>query len=133
GETARLRIPFAGLYSVYNALAAAAAAHALGVTPDVIVSVLTTAGPTFGRQERFVLSSHDLASGAATSPDGGEDAGARTVRVLLAKNPAGMNELVRTLNAIDGDYTLLAMLNDGIQDGQDVSWIYDADLERLTA
>ena len=26
---------------------------------------------------------------------------------------------------------LLALLNDGIQDGQDVSWIYDADMEQL--
>ncbi len=116
GETARLRIPFAGLYSVYNALAAAAGAHALGVTPDVIVSVLTAAGPAFGRQERFEIGTGDEA---------------RTVRVLLAKNPAGMNEVVRTLLAVEGPFTVLAMLNDGIQDGQDVSWIYDADLERL--
>ena len=27
--------------------------------------------------------------------------------------------------------SVLAMLNDGVQDGQDVSWIYDADLEML--
>jgi lipid II isoglutaminyl synthase (glutamine-hydrolysing) len=112
GETALLRIPFAGLYSVYNTLGAAAAAHALGVPADVIVSVLSTAGPAFGRQERFTLEG-------------------RHVRVLLAKNPAGMNELVRALLAVEGPFTLLAMLNDGVQDGQDVSWIYDADLERL--
>ena len=73
---------------------------------------LAESGPAFGRQERFSL-------------DG------RTVRLLLAKNPTGLNEVMRTLRALPGEVTLLALLNDGIQDGQDVSWIYDADFERL--
>src|SRR5690606_1437257 len=104
--------PLAGLYSVYNALAAAAGAHALGITVPAIVEALGDAGPAFGRQERFEV-------------DG------RQVRVLLAKNPAGLNQIVRTLGASPEPPVVLAMLNDGIPDGQDVSWIYDADLERL--
>ncbi len=39
--------------------------------------------------------------------------------------------MLRTLRAIHEPFTVLAMLNDGIQDGQDVSWIYDSDLEHL--
>jgi len=113
GTEVVVELPLSGLYTVYNALAAAATAHALGVTPDVIAAALTEAGAPFGRQERFQL-------------------GDKTVRVLLAKNPAGLNEVIRTLAASDGPLTVLAMLNDGIQDGQDVSWIYDADLELLT-
>ncbi len=111
-EATTLRVPLAGLYSVYNALAAAAAAHAIGISAPLIGAALAAAGPAFGRQERFEVAGRD-------------------VRVLLAKNPAGLNELIRVLRAIDGPFTLLAMLNDGIQDGQDVSWIYDADIERL--
>ena len=107
-----IELPLSGLYTVYNALAAAATADALGVAPEVIAAALTEAGAPFGRQERFEI-------------------GGRTVRVLLAKNPAGLNEVMRTLAASDGPVTVLAMLNDGIQDGQDVSWIYDADLELL--
>ena len=57
----------------------------------------------------------------------------RRVRIWLAKNPAGLNEIVRALMASTEPRHLLAMLNDGIQDGQDVSWIYDADLERLAS
>ena len=53
------------------------------------------------------------------------------VRSWLAKNPAGLNEIVRALLAAGRPLHLLAFLNDGIQDGQDVSWIYDADVERL--
>ncbi len=115
GVPITLDIPMAGLYSVYNALAATAAAHALGVPAATIALALAEAGPAFGRQERF-------------------EADGRTVRVLLAKNPAGLNELLRALIAgsPEGEpIHLLAMLNDGVQDGQDVSWIYDADIEVL--
>ena len=112
-EVTEVTIPLAGLYSVYNALAAAAGAHALGLPLEATTRALAESGPAFGRQERFAL-------------DG------RMVRVLLAKNPTGLNEVIRTLLALPDDATLLALLNDGIQDGQDVSWIYDADLERLS-
>lgn len=112
GEVSPLILPLAGLYSVYNALAAAAAAYALGIASDVIAAALAGAAPAFGRQEQFVL-------------DG------RTVRVWLAKNPTGLNEVLRALVAAGPPLTVLALLNDGIQDGQDVSWIYDADLERI--
>jgi UDP-N-acetylmuramyl tripeptide synthase len=53
------------------------------------------------------------------------------VRVLLAKNPAGLNETVRTLAAGSQPLHLLWLLNDDVQDGRDVSWIYDADVEAL--
>lgn len=113
GEAISLDLPLAGLYSVYNALAAATAAHAMGVPPATIAAALASAGPAFGRQEQF-------------SVEG------RTVRVLLAKNPTGLNEILRTLIRPEPVH-VLAMLNDGIQDGQDVSWIYDADIEMLAA
>ncbi|HRC62523.1 MAG TPA: MurT ligase domain-containing protein [Dehalococcoidia bacterium] len=105
-------IPLAGLYSVYNALAAAAGAHALGLPIEATARALADSGPAFGRQERFHVEG-------------------RTVRLLLAKNPTGLNEVLRALEAAWPPLTLLAMLNDGIQDGRDVSWIYDADVERL--
>ncbi len=105
-------LPLAGLYSVYNALAAIAAAQALGVDADTIAAALSTAGPAFGRQERFEI-------------------GVRRARLLLAKNPAGLNEVLRVLTLAQPPLTILAMLNDGVQDGQDVSWIYDADIEML--
>ena len=120
GARAEVELPLEGLYAVYNALGAAAAAHALGVGADVIASALRDAAPAFGRQEAFAL-------------DG------REVRLWLAKNPAGLNAVLRTLarpsGGPDGDAArglhLMMMLNDGIQDGRDVSWIYDADLELL--
>src|SRR5207237_4024331 len=53
--------------------------------------------------------------------------------LLLIKNPAGANEVVRTL--VDGGAPRLAVvaLNDGIADGRYVSWIWDVDFEPLFA
>ena len=49
------------------------------------------------------------------------------------KNPAGANEVVRTL--VSGGPPKLAVLalNDEIADGRDVSWIWDVDWEPLLA
>ncbi len=121
GERVEVELPLEGLYAVYNALGAAAAAHALGIEAGVIASALAEAAPAFGRQEAFQLDGRD-------------------VRIWLAKNPAGLNAVLRTLAATqaapDDDERarglhVMALLNDGIQDGRDVSWIYDADLELL--
>ena len=117
GERIEVELPLEGLYAIYNALGAAAAAHALGIETSVIASALRDSVPAFGRQEAFVL-------------DG------REVRMWLAKNPVGLNAVLRALvphveaGGPPGLH-LLALLNDGIQDGRDVSWIYDADLEVL--
>jgi UDP-N-acetylmuramyl tripeptide synthase len=51
--------------------------------------------------------------------------------VLLIKNPAGANEVVRTLVGAGVPSVLLVALNDGIADGRDVSWIWDVDFEPL--
>jgi UDP-N-acetylmuramyl tripeptide synthase len=48
------------------------------------------------------------------------------------KNPAGANELLRTLGRnCAPPLDLLIALNDGNADGRDVSWIWDADFEAL--
>jgi UDP-N-acetylmuramyl tripeptide synthase len=55
----------------------------------------------------------------------------RRVSILLIKNPAGANEVLRTLTLEDGRLDLWMALNDRIADGRDVSWIWDADFEVL--
>jgi lipid II isoglutaminyl synthase (glutamine-hydrolysing) len=107
-----LRLPLPGLYNVYNALAAAAAALALGASLDHVRAGLEEAPAVFGRVERIPI-------------DG------REVAILLVKNPAGANEVLRTLTLEDGRLDLWLALNDKIADGRDVSWIWDADFEML--
>ena len=55
----------------------------------------------------------------------------RDVSILLVKNPAGANEVLRTLTLEERRLDLWLALNDGIADGRDVSWIWDADFEIL--
>jgi UDP-N-acetylmuramyl tripeptide synthase len=107
-----VRLPLPGLYNVYNALAAAALATALGATLDDVVAGLEAVEPAFGRAEQVDL-------------DG------RPMTLLLVKNPAGANEVLRTLLLEPGEHDVFAILNDNTADGRDVSWIWDADVELL--
>jgi len=113
-----------GLYNVYNAVAAAALATALDVPLAAIASGLAATRAAFGRAETVTLS---LAGHGAAA----EASAKRELRILLVKNPAGANEVLRTLALEPGEHDLLGVLNDNIADGRDVSWIWDADFELL--
>jgi UDP-N-acetylmuramyl tripeptide synthase len=113
---AEVALPLPGLYNVYNALAAAALAHVLEVPLERIVAGLQSTRAAFGRAESLMI-------GEPTRP--------RELRILLVKNPAGANEVLRTLALEPGEHDLLGVLNDNIADGRDVSWIWDADFELL--
>ena len=108
----RVRLPLPGLYNVYNALTAAAIARSVGSGLSEIADGLETFEPAFGRFERLVI-------------DG------KTLLVLLIKNPAGANEVVRTLLRGPRLGVGVVALNDEIADGRDVSWIWDVDFEPL--
>jgi UDP-N-acetylmuramyl tripeptide synthase len=106
----RVELPLPGLYNVYNAIGAAALCHQLGAPLSEIVAGLQAVAPAFGRAETIRLSGRDC-------------------HLLLIKNPAGANEVLRTLTLEDGRLQLLGVLNDRIADGRDVSWVWDADWE----
>ena len=108
----RLRLP--GLYNVYNALGAGALAQVLGAGLEEIRDGLERFAAAFGRFERIA-------------------SGDRSILILLIKNPAGANEVVRTLEAGGVPSVLLLALNDATADGKDVSWIWDVDFEPLLA
>ena len=97
---------------MYNAVAAAALALDLGAPLEHVRTALEGFGGAFGRVETIAV-------------------GGRPVSILLVKNPAGANEVLRTLTLEDGELDLWLALNDGIADGRDVSWIWDADFELL--
>jgi UDP-N-acetylmuramyl tripeptide synthase len=121
---AEITLALPGLYNVYNALAAAALATALEVPLPSIVGGLADTKAAFGRAETLTVAID------GDGPDGAR-AGRRELQILLVKNPAGANEVLRTLTLEPGRHDLLAVLNDNIADGRDVSWIWDADFELL--
>ena len=114
GGELTVELPLPGLYNIYNALAAIAAGLELRVAPARIAPALGTMRGAFGRVETVPI-------------DG------KRVSILLIKNPAGTNEILRTLRleADDRELDLWIGLNDRIADGRDISWIWDADFELL--
>ena len=65
-------------------------------------------------------------------PRGATSARRREVAILLVKNPAGANEVLRTLRARAAARSTSGLaLNDRIADGRDMSWVWDADFEVL--
>jgi len=108
----RLSLKVAGLHSIYNALAALGLTSRIGVDPREAVAALARYHPVFGRSSVYSL------RGAL-------------IRVSLTKNPAGLNQTLRTLRTASGYRALVFVLNDNIADGRDISWVWDADLESL--
>jgi UDP-N-acetylmuramyl tripeptide synthase len=111
GET-RVELALPGLYNVYNALGAGSLALTLGLPLDEVRAGLGRFSAAFGRFERIGV-------------------GDRRLLMLLIKNPAGANEVVRTLVEGGAPRTAVIALNDEIADGRDVSWIWDVDFEPL--
>jgi UDP-N-acetylmuramyl tripeptide synthase len=138
-----LKVP--GFYNAYNALAAVAAAVALGIHTDRIVAGLQQFTAAFGRIERVPV----------PGPEG------KSLLLALVKNPVGFNEVLRmlfpqqeeslahgagerdVLEAREDDSSsasttaagkhLLFIINDLTADGRDVSWLWDVDFELLSA
>jgi UDP-N-acetylmuramyl tripeptide synthase len=108
----RVELGLPGLYNVYNAVAAATLARSLGAELDEIAAGLERFSAAFGRFERVA-------------------AGDKGILLLLIKNPAGANEVVRTLVDGGAPHLLVVALNDEIADGRDVSWVWDVDFEPL--
>jgi UDP-N-acetylmuramyl tripeptide synthase len=107
-----IELPLPGLYNVYNALAATSLCLALDEPLKTIADGLASVSAAFGRAERVQIGECELS-------------------ILLVKNPAGANEILRTLALEDGELDVLAVLNDRTADGRDVSWVWDADFEML--
>jgi lipid II isoglutaminyl synthase (glutamine-hydrolysing) len=104
-----------GVYNKYNTLAASVLTQEIGLKTEDIYRTVQNFKAAFGRAEELEIEQ-------------------KQVRIMLAKNPVGMNETIRAVNDIKkqgkSDVTLL-VLNDRIPDGTDVSWIWDVDTEEL--
>ena len=103
-----------GGYNIYNAAAAAAAAHVVGIDAKTTVSALGQFECGFGRAEQFRL-------------------GQAQARMMLVKNPAGYNQVINLISHDVGSCKLAFLLNDRFADGTDISWIWDVDFEALAA
>ena len=110
--------PLPGVHNSYNIVAAFAASWALADRTSrpqqapAVARVMAETKPAFGRGEVV-------------------DVDDKQIQLLLAKNPTGVNQNVRTILSNPGELNVLVLLNDRTADGQDVSWIWDVDWEPL--
>ena len=108
------RLPVAlgipGRFNRANAALAAAAAEALGVSAERAAASMATVGEVAGR--------------FAVRRIGGVSA-----RLMLAKNPAGWQELLALVGP--GTGPVVVGINARIADGRDPSWLWDVPFEQL--
>ena len=116
GETTtkKVQIGLPALYNVYNAIAAIGAFEAAGLNRGHILKSLASVHSTFGRMETFNYKDTDI-------------------QMILVKNPAGCNQALSYLASLSQDYVAVFCLNDKTADGHDISWIWDAEYERLAS
>lgn len=111
-EGRRIRSACKGFYNIYNILAAYTALRTGGLEGVHFDEAVRGFEPENGRMEEFWI-------------------GNTRVWLNLAKNPAGFNQNIDVLMQDEGRKDILIVINDRVQDGRDVSWLWDVDFERL--
>ncbi len=113
GMVVNLKVPLYGMYNLYNALAAYAAALLLGMEHRGAAGRLREYRTATGRMEGFRYRG-------------------KPVFLNLVKNPAGFNEgLGALVDMADGRLDVMMAINDNDADGRDISWLWDVDFEVL--
>jgi len=103
-----------GAYNIYNVLAATAAVSSFIDDPGVLARGISTFESGFGRMETMEIEGMPLS-------------------LVLVKNPAGLNQVINFLSFDENKKILVLMLNDKFADGTDISWIWDANFEKLAS
>ncbi len=101
-----------GLHNVYNAVAAAAAAVVLDLSPVTIRQGLESVTSTGGRDDRVVIHK-------------------REARLMTIKNRISLHEALRTCRLDRRQGHFLFLLDDSVHGGENGPWIVDGDLASL--
>jgi lipid II isoglutaminyl synthase (glutamine-hydrolysing) len=110
GRTAPVELVLPGRFNQANALMAAVAAAACGIDAEAALRAMQSVEQVAGRftVRRF---------------------GSVRARLMLAKNPAGWDELLDLVALSDAP--LVVSINARVADGADPSWLWDVPFERL--
>ncbi len=112
GLTLPMRLALPGSINRGNAAQAVAAAVTLGASAAEAVAAVSLVDEVAGRYRTVQLGTH-------------------TVRMLLAKNPAGWQE---ALSMVDKDAAGVVIAANGqVPDGEDLSWLWDVHFEEFEA
>lgn len=107
-----IKLSVAGIYNIYNALAAYSLASLMGIEKSLIKSGIEKQQSCFGRDEVIMVEETPL-------------------QISLVKNPTGCDLCLDTVSLYKDKCNLLFMLNDNWGDGKDISWVWEASVEKL--
>ena len=110
GRSFPVQLQLPGRCNASNAAMAVAAARVAGVDPEDALAAMVGIANVAGRYREVNL-------------------GSASARLLLAKNPAGWNEILDFLAAPPAG--VVVAVNARGPDGYDTSWLWDVDFERL--
>lgn len=110
--TSDYQLSLFGVHNLYNALSAVSVARELNVSDKAIGEGLGHFKLDNGRMSIYHYRGSDLV-------------------VNLIKNPAGADVAIEEINHDQHAKSVVLFLNDLTADGNDVSWIWDADFEKL--
>ncbi len=105
-----MRLALPGAVNRGNAAQAVAAAVALGADPSAAVAAVAGVDEVAGRYRTIQVGDH-------------------SVRMLLAKNPAGWQEALSMVNKDAAG--LVIAVNGQVPDGEDLSWLWDVRFEHF--
>lgn len=108
----KIKFGYMGLYNAYNCIGAIAFAHEIGIPIEFIKERIENFDYKLGRMETL-----DFKDKKAT--------------LVITKNSVGLSEVLNSISYDNRSKAIMFMLNDHSADGKDISWIWDANLEKI--
>ena len=108
-------IKLPGIYNLYNVLGAIVSTITVSNSTEDAIKIksrLNNIKGAFGRHEKIQINN-------------------QTFTLCLIKNPAGTNEVLKTLANNKENINLILLANDNFADGIDVSWYWDSNFESI--
>ena len=107
-----MEVNYKGFYNIYNLIAVYAALNTVGESTKDFAALLENYRPQIGRMQEFAFN--------------------KPVILSLSKNPAGFNQAISTVNSDKRKKDVIIAINDKVNDGRDVSWIWDVDFDKVS-
>ena len=111
-EIRNFKTTLIGTYNLYNCLAVISLAKELGLTYETIKNKIANFTYKLGRMEKITINEKEIL-------------------LVLSKNPIGLTESLTTFSINPNEKSIMFILNDYPADGEDISWIWDANFEKI--
>jgi len=102
------------LYNIYNLLSIITLKDIYDIEKDIVNDLFTNYASTDGRYQKFNINNKECI-------------------LNLGKNPTGFNVILNNIKKDKNNKDLLILINDRINDGRDVSWIWDIDFNNMNS